>query len=407
MTIDVRPIPAERLRELLVPIGTVFGIPMIPERVERARAVPELEVLLGACEGDVIVGSTGAFTFDMTVPGGVAVETSGLTLVAVLPTHRRRGILRQMMRRHLDEAHRRGQAVAALFASEGSIYGRFGYGLAALRGEIDLPRHRSAFAQSAALSGRVRLVPEAEAAVTFPLVWEHARLSRPGMLSRSDPWWRARRLADPDWLRGGRPPLQRALLEIDGRPRAYAIYRFDATFGHREHDVGVELVEVIADGPETTRAIWRYLFDLDLVTRFLATELPVDHPLLFLLAEPRQLRMRLSEGLCVRLVDVGAALSRRGYAPSPADEPLVLEVTDAFCPWNAGRYRLAGGVAERTSAEPDLALDVEALGAAYLGGFSLTQLAQAGRVVERRPGALCRADVLFRGEQAPWCPEIF
>jgi predicted N-acetyltransferase YhbS len=121
MDIDIRPIPPERLGELLVPITTVFGVAQSPERIDRIGAVPELRYLLGACEGDAIVGSTGAFTFDMTVPGGAAVETSGLTIVAVLPTHRRRGILRRMMRRHLDDARAHGFALAALFASEGGI----------------------------------------------------------------------------------------------------------------------------------------------------------------------------------------------------------------------------------------------------------------------------------------------
>src|SRR5262249_12529254 len=135
-----------------------------------------------------------------------------------------------------------------------------------------------------------------------------------------------------------------------------------------------------------------------------ATLLPPDHPLLFLLAEPARLHLRLADGLWVRLVDVGAALSRRGHGEGP---PLVIEVDDAFCPWNTGRYRLAGGVVRRPGAEPDLVLDVEALGAAFLGGFSLAQLAQTGRVAERVPGALRRADTLFRSDLHPWCPEIF
>jgi predicted acetyltransferase len=404
MPIVVRPVSFEHVADFLVPISVVFGMPISPERVERVRAVPELDVLLGAFDEGAIVGSAGSFTFDLTVPGGVAVETAGLTMVAVLPTHRRRGVLRQIMRRHLDDAHRRGQAVAALWASEASIYGRFGYGVATLRGEIDLSRHRTAFAHPVEPPGRVRLVNEAEATATYPPIWERVRLSRPGMLSRSGAWWHARRIEDPDWLRAGRPPLQRALLEIDGRPAAYALYRFGATFGHREHDISLEVVEALGDSPAATRALWRYLFGADLVASFQASLLPVDHPLLFLVAEPRRLQMRLGDGLWVRLIDVGAALSRRGYGEGA---PLVIAVEDTFCPWNTGRYRLAGGTVERSADEPDLALDVQALGALYLGGFSFMQLAQAGRVEERTPGALRRGDALFHGEQAPWCPEIF
>jgi predicted acetyltransferase len=407
MQVDVRSIPRERLAELLVPINTAFGVTNSPERIERVAALPELQLLLGACEGDAIVGSTGAFTFDMTVPGGVAVETSGLTVVAVLPTHRRRGILRRMMRAHLDEAHRRGQVLAALFASEGGIYGRFGYGLAALRGEIDLRKERTAFAGGVPRiphDGRFRLVGEAEAAAVLPAIWERVRLTRPGMLSRSGAWWRARRLADPEALRAGRTPLQRVVLETDGRPSAYALYRLGNTFTTQHADISVDIVEAMGDSPAGVRALWRYLFEIDVLASYKATQLPVDHPLLFLLAEPARMQLQLRDGLWVRLVDVGAALSRRGWREGP---PLVIQVEDAFCPWNTGRYRLAGGAAERTDAAPDLALDADALGAVYLGAFGLTQLAQAGRVEELTPGALARADARFQADLAPWCPEIF
>jgi predicted acetyltransferase len=133
--------------------------------------------------------------------------------------------------------------------------------------------------------------------------------------------------------------------------------------------------------------------------------LPIDHPLLHLLAEPSRLGMRLIDALWIRLVDVAAALSQRGWeAEGP---PLVIGVNDAFCPWNQGSFRLAGGKAERTDAAPDLTLDVDALGSAYLGGFGFTRLADAGRAVEHTRGALLRADALFRSARAPWCPEIF
>jgi predicted acetyltransferase len=404
MDIDLRPISPDRLGEFLVPIATAFGITIGPERIERFGAVPELRYLLGACEGDAIVGSTGAFTFDMTVPGGAAVETSGLTIVAVLPTHRRRGILRRMMRRHLDDARAQGYALAALFASEGGIYGRFGYGMAAFRAEIDVRRERTRYSHAWPVEGRVRLVGEAEAEATFPAIWDRVRASRPGMLSRSAPWWRARRILDPEVLRAGRPPLQRALLSIDGRPAGYALYRLAGSVSAAHPDIPVDVVEAMGDSPAAVRAIWRYLFDLDALDSVRAAQLPVDHPLLHLLAEPARLGTRLRDGLWVRLVDVGAALSRRRLGEG---RPLVLEVEDAFCPWNTGRYRLAGGAVERTGKGPDLALDADALGAVYLGGVRLTELAEAGRVIERTPGAVSRADAMFRADLYPWCPEIF
>jgi predicted acetyltransferase len=405
MPIEIRDVRDDELAAYFSPITTAFGLPLLAaERGERLAGTPEFQSRFGAFDGGALVGSAGAFFFDLTVPGGVAIDTAGLTLVAVLPTHRRRGVLTSMMRRHLDEARARGLCLAALYASEATIYGRFGYGIAALNMQTDLPREHGAFLDASATPGRVRLVDEAEAVATFPAIWDRVRLDTPGMLSRSASWWRTRRISDPDWIRAGRPPLQRALLEIDGRPEAYALYRFSAPFMYGTASVSLDVLESVAASPEGTRAMWRYLCDVDMVSSIRATLLPIDHPLPFLLRDPRRLQPRVSDGLWVRLVDVGAALSRRGYGDG---DPLVLEVDDAFCPWNRGRYRLAGGAAERTDAAPDLALDASALASAYLGAFGFDQLARAGRVIERRPGAIRRADALFRGERAPWCPEIF
>jgi predicted acetyltransferase len=90
---------------------------------------------------------------------------------------------------------------------------------------------------------------------------------------------------------------------------------------------------------------------------------------------------------------------------------VVLDVEDAFCPWNSGRWRLSGdakgAVCGRTSDAADLALSVRELGAAYLGGVSLASLAGAGRVRELRQGALAEASVGFGATTAPWLPHGF
>jgi predicted acetyltransferase len=404
MAIEIHPIPPERIAEVLEPIGVAFGLAITPERLERSRAVPELAVRLGAFEDGAVVGACGSFDFAMTVPGGAAVDTAGLTLVAVLPTHRRRGILTSMMRRYLDEARARGQVLSALYASEATIYGRYGYGMATYACDLEIEKRRVQLAGSAPSVGRMRLVSETEAASTFPVVWDRVRPSTPGMLTRSTAWWRTRRLSDPEGARAGRGPLQRVLLEIDGRPAAYALYRFAAPVMAWANGVVLDVHEAIADSPETTRTLWRYLLEIDVITTVRASLLPVDHPLMFLVTEPRRLHLSVGDGMWLRLVDVAGALSRRAYGPGGA---LVLEVEDGFCPWNTGRYRLADGVAERTEEAADVSLGVDALGAAYLGGFTFAQLAAAGRAVERKEGAVRRADALFRGEKAGWCPEIF
>jgi predicted acetyltransferase len=194
------------------------------------------------------------------------------------------------------------------------------------------------------------------------------------------------------------------VLEVDGRPVAYALYRLGASLTSMPPELPLDVVECIGDSPGSTRAMWQYLFDVDLVQTFRATFLPADHPLLLQIAEPARLGLRVYDGLWIRLVDVGAALSKRGYG---AGEPVVIDVNDDFCPWNQGRWRLDGGGASRTDNAADLVTDVATLGAAYLGAFGFSQLAQAGRVSPRSPGALEKADALFRGSLLPWCPEIF
>jgi predicted acetyltransferase len=407
VTISIRPTSLDEDAAFLRPMGIAFGIGAVPERLARLQSIPEFGMRLGAFDGDALVGSAGSWSFATTTPGGVAVDTEGLTIVAVLPTHRRRGILRDLVRAHLDEARARGKAVASLFASEGSIYGRFGYGIASLGGSIALARDRSQFsgAPGAAATARFRLVDLDEAAREFAAIYERVRLTTPGMLSRSSGWWRSRRLSDPEWARAGRPQQLRVLCTLDGRPAGYAAYRVSTTVVDDMLAGSLDVAEAIGDSPAATRAIWRYLCDTDLVRTIRASLLPIDHPLLQLVVEPGRLGMRLNDAVWIRLVDVAAALSQRGWeAEGP---PLVIGVRDAFCPWNEGSYRLADGKASRSGEAPDLTLDVDALGATYLGGVGFTRLADAGRAVEHTPRALLRADALFRSARAPWCPEVF
>ncbi|MGH3006553.1 MAG: sterol carrier protein domain-containing protein [Gaiellaceae bacterium] len=144
--------------------------------------------------------------------------------------------------------------------------------------------------------------------------------------------------------------------------------------------------------------------DVDLIHTVVAELLPVDHPLQLLLVDARRMRFRVLDGLWLRLVDVGAALSSRSYA---TEDTLVFEIRDTFCPWNDGRWKLQAGGAERTTAPAELALDVGDLASVYLGGFTFADLFRAGLVEELVAGALVRADAVFRTDGAPWCPEIF
>jgi predicted acetyltransferase len=309
-----------------------------------------------------------------------------------------------MMRAQLDDVRERGEPVAYLWASEETIYGRFGYGMASLCGEIELPRSGNAYGRPFERRGHVTLLDEGDALAPFSAIYDRARGQHPGMFARTEAWWQARRLADPEKRRAGGGVLNRAFLTIDGEPQAYALYRM-----HQSMEAGVttgflNVIEAVGATSEATGEIWRFLLDVDWIARVKASLLPIDHPLFFLLARPRLMKYRVADALWVRLVDVPRALAARTIGGAA---PVVVEVVDAFCPWNDGRYALGEGGVARTQAEPDLRLEVDALGSVYLGGVTFRQLARAGRIEERRPGAAARADALFPAERSPWCPEIF
>jgi len=382
-------------------IAQYFGPAPDEAAVDRWIGLVGVDRMHAAFDGEEIVGGAGAFTFDLSVPGG-AIPCAGVTVVGVYPTHRRRGALREMMRAQLDDVHERAEPIAALWASEETIYGRFGYGIASWCGEVTIPRDRGVFARPFERRGRARSVDVDEAAKLFPPVWDALRAQRSGVFARTESWWRERVLRTPDEQKA--TPKRFVALELDGEVQAYAIYKTTSKFESFVSQGALDVVEAVGATPQATAEIWRYLLDVDWMATIKAALLPPDHPLLLLIANPRRARYLRWDALWVRLVDVGAALSGRAYA---REGSVVLEVRDAFCPWNEGRWRLEGGIASRTDDAVDIALDVDALGSAYLGAVSFAELRDALRVEERVAGAVARADALFGWRPLPWCPEIF
>ena len=405
MTFEVRPArDADEFWLALSQIGQYFGMERNDEALERFMKVLPLDRMHLALDGSTVVGGAGAFPFELSVPGGGSLPCCGTTVVGVSPTHRRRGVLTAMMRAQLDDAHERGEPLAALWASEAPIYGRFGFGLASWSSDMELAREYTAFHGPPPEGVRARLVEKEEALELFPPIWEAVRRDRPGMFSRSRDWWECRALADVPARREGAGPHRRVVFELDWEVVGYAIYRHAPEWDAGSASGAVRVVEALGTTPDATAAIWRYLLDIDWTGKITSGLLPPDHPLLFLVEEPRRLHFRLMDALWVRLLDVGVALAARSY---PGDGPIVLEVADPFCPWNEGRWRVSDGGAERIDDEPDIRLHVRELGSAYLGGISFAQLLRARRIDEAAPGAARRADALFRWDAAPWCPEIF
>jgi predicted acetyltransferase len=382
-------------------IGQYFNPPPTEEFLERWVKVLPHERMHAAFEDGQIVGGAGAFPFELSVPGG-SLPCAGVTAVGVHPTHRRRGVLRSMMDAQLRDVHERAEPIAALWASEETIYGRFGYGIASWAGELCVPHEWDAFAEPPAPVGTTRFVTPEEARELFPPVYDAVRRERPGMMSRNEVWWEDRHLRQEE--RESDAPRRFVVLEVDGEPLAYAIYRTHFSFDGGSASSRLSVREALGTTPQATAGIWRFLLDVDWMGSVEVHLAPPDHPLFLLLATPRRMRYRMGDGLWLRVVDVPAALGGRTYGEAV---PLVFEVRDAVCDWNDGRWKLEGGTCERTHDEPDLALDVSALGSAYLGAGSFRQLGEAGRADERTSGAIERADALFAWRPLPWCLEIF
>lgn len=405
MAWDVRPTKdLAEFRDALGAIFHYFGGGPDDAGAKRFEKVLPLERMQAAFDGDRVVGGAGTFPFELTVPGG-PVACGGVTVVGVLPTYRRRGVLTAMMRAQLDDIRNCGESIAALWASEEEIYRRFGFGMASFAGEIELPSGYTGLRQAPDESARSRLITLDEAKSVVPDIYDRVRAKTPGMFDRTELWWELRVLDDPPDRRYGGGEKNVLLLELGGEPAGYALYRVFTKFEHGSSTGHVAVIEALADGAIASRELWRVLLDMDWLATLKASLLPVDHPLLHQLRYPRRLQMRLGDGLWVRLVDVGAALSARAYG---SEEPVVFEVEDAFLPENAGRWKLSGGKAERTDEAADLALDVGELGAVYLGGFTFAELLRAGLVRELKDGGAARGDAVFRTDwPKPWCPEIF
>ncbi len=406
MSIDVRPF-AGSLHDWFDAVDISFGHRVTPEDLPVMEGYAELDRALAAYDGDRVIGTAGIFTFGLTIPGG-SMPAAGVTMVGVHPTHRRRGVLTAMMRAQLDAVRKRGEPIAILWATEGSIYGRFGYGLASFKGSIDIERSRAIFTDGGAPGGGFRLVEPADATAACRGVYDRFAPMRVGAFSRNDGWWQAEFIHDPErWRRGGGPAFF-LVHETDGVADAYARYRINGDWDDRGPKGAVDVSEAIALTPEAERALWGYLFSMDLTARTRAFNVPVDSALRLALLEPRRLGMTVGDALWLRIVDLPAALAQRAYA---GRDRLVFEVTDAFCDWNAGRWELDatpdGAAVHRSTMDADLVLGIAELGAVFLGGVSFAELAMAQRVEEQTPGAVARGDALLHTALAPWCPAVF
>jgi predicted acetyltransferase len=406
MDLTIRPIISDELPRYHRAMEGSFGSHVNEQGLEHMRRTVVLDRALGAFDGTLLIGTAEVWPFRLTTPGG-EVALAGVTGVGVLPTHRRRGVLTALMRRQLDDVRDLGEPMAGLFASEGSIYGRFGYGVATHSCRLEVERDRARFVHEVEDPGRVVLAERDAAMLAMPEVYDRLRVRRAGLVDRPERVW-LDKYRDAEDHRHGASALFFVLHEAGGRVDGYVSYRIKRDWADGVPNASVFVEELIAENLPAYAALWRFCFGIDLTTRAAAWGRPVDEPLLLMVTEPRRLRFRVGDGLYLRILDVPASLAGRRYG---AEGRLVFEVSDPFCPWVEGRYELTGGPdgaeCRPTDADPDVRLSVVDLSAAYLGGVGFRALDRAGRVDEDSPGALARADAMFATDPAPWCPFSF
>jgi len=359
-----------------------------------------------ATSDGAIVGVASAFTRDLAVPGAT-VPASHVTMVSVGATHRRQGLLTRMITDLHTDAAARDEPIAVLWASEGRIYQRYGYGLAARKAEIGGRTSEIPWLTPFVDPGRLRAVP-ADSTDVFRAVYEAVWTDRPGHSNRDDLWW-GYVLGDLTTSRRG-ATAQRAVVHEDaaGTVDGYLLWRVKGDWANGGPDGTVRIKEIIATTPDAYRALWQFAFSVDLTRNFSFSYAAVDEPLQYLVSEPRRLQMKVSDALWVRVLDVPKALEARRYA-APID--VVISVLDDRTSANNGSWHLIGSldkaVCTTTEAPADLAMSIGALGAAYLGGTSLATLAAGGRVQELRPGALAAASAGFGWHREPAAIETF
>ena len=287
--------------------------------------------------------------------------------------------------------------LSTLEASEAPIYGRFGYGIASEHENWKIEPHRTAYRQKYTWDGSIKIVKPERAREVFPEVYRGAAANRAGVVRPPKPWWDAY-LEVPSKGETGKASnfyIEYRESEVEG----CALYRIK--------DGIVTVRQLVACTDAAYAALWRYCFDIDLIKTIEAWGRPINDPLIWMLNDARALERKPFDCTWLRLVDVPKALSCRTYAQ---EDEIVFEVRDRFCPWNDGAYHLtaspSGATCRPTTKSPDITLSVDDLAVPYLGGSPFTPLAHAGRVEERTPGALHRADAMFATQLKPWSPML-
>ena len=404
MGLEFRAVTPDEFPTLVRTMGLAFHFD--PPSDDHFRNVLDFERTFAGFDGPEMVSTVSAFSLQMSVPGAV-LPCGGTTIVSVVPTHRRRGVLRSMMRRHLDDVIEHEEPIAALWASDSAIYGRFGFGMAAVGYQVKVRRDHVGFHRGAPASAPVRVIETREARDLLGPFYNRICPATPGFYERTAAWWEHRVLADEDHRRGGASAHRYAVVDgadgIDG----YIQYRVKDGWAEGHGAGEVRVSELFGSTPESWAGLWSYALHQDLTAEITAERRSGQDPIFDLLAGVRRAAAKRSDTLWVRIMDVPRALAGRAYS-APLD--VVIEVRDPLGDCD-GRYRLiaspdGGAECEPTDAEPGISLDAEDLGGIYMGRSRLRNLSRIGRV-DGDHQVLAAADAAFTWDPQPWCPEVF
>lgn len=391
MTVEIRAVADDEFPQMLEVDRRAFGMGPRPESQPDTWVRAHTDRTRCAFDDGALVACSRAYPFEMTMPGGAPVPIAAVSAVAVQPSHRRRGILTQMMDALRRDATERGELALGLTASESVIYGRFGYGIATWRLGCVIERAHVRFRRPLEDDGRVRIVDADESAKTFPEVYERARVMRAGMVSRPDYWW-----PEITWSEPSQVIFDVVHEDARGRADGFTHYELTGSWGYGISERRLVVHDLQSTTPLAREALWHYLLGVDLVAEVTVLNVPVDDPVRFLLADPRRLRTRfVNDQLWVMPIDIAGLLAARVYA---APGSLVLDVDGERIALDAGAD---GAAAAPTKRSADLTCSRATFGALVLGGNTWSTLAAAGLVDEHTAGALARADVLFSTIPAP------
>ncbi len=401
MSVEIRTVSDDEVSAYRHCLLQVFGddLDSDPDGDNRVRALIPAAQRWAAFDGSQIVATAGTFDHAIGIPGGGTLPMAGLTMVTVRPTHRRKGILRQLIGAHLADARARGYAISGLWATEPGIYTRFGYGLAACADVITIDESRTLELRDRELDS-IELVDDATARDLLPAVYARATAARPGALRRSDVWWKERRFLEAPFVRAGASKRRHVIARRDGEIVGYLVYRQRGAFDPTKPNGKVEINELLGIDARAELSLWQFAVRIDLFPNVSWWNAPTDDTLLWAVKDPRRISRRRTDTLWLRIDDVAATLDARTY---PTDGKLVFDSHGAT--WelvvSGGR-----GTCKRSMGTPSLRFAETALASVFLGTEAPTRLARA-ELVTGSPAALALADKLFASAIAPWCPEVF